>query len=120
MRVACIAVEIMTLSGGFTMTIIGKENAIRILEGSPLFDDFEEAKEYIISLIRKDIEADGKSLLKRKKEENYTFKGLCLEVSGTKEALIELVACISFENCDPSNALADLVSEIETAFDLKP
>lgn len=52
-------------------------------------------------------------------EEKYIFKGIGLEICGTKEALTELVSCISFENESPSNSLADLVSEIEMVLDLK-
>lgn len=38
------------------MTNMGKENIIRKIESSELLNNFEGAKEYIISLIRKDIE----------------------------------------------------------------
>lgn len=52
-------------------------------------------------------------------EERYTFKGIGIEITGTRERLEELVSCISFEKEEPSNSLADIVSEIETVFDLK-
>ena len=52
-------------------------------------------------------------------EERYTFKTIGLEISGTKERLEELVAYINYGDTEPSNALADIVSEIETTFDLK-
>lgn len=52
-------------------------------------------------------------------EEKYTFKGIGLEISGTKERLEELVSYINYGDTEPSNALADLISEIETVLDLK-
>lgn len=52
-------------------------------------------------------------------EERYTFKAEGIEITGTRDRLEELVSCISFEKEEPSNSLADIVSEMETAFDLK-
>lgn len=53
-------------------------------------------------------------------EEKYTFKGIGLEINGTRERLKELVSCLSYGDTEPSNVLADLISEIETVLDLKP
>lgn len=52
-------------------------------------------------------------------EERYTFKSEGIEINGTRERLEELVSCIRFEETEPSNALADVVSEIETVFELR-
>lgn len=49
-------------------------------------------------------------------EEKYTFKGIGLEISGTKERLEELVSYINYGDTEPSNALVDIVSEIEQLF----
>lgn len=53
-------------------------------------------------------------------EEKYMFKGIGLEISGTKDRLEELVSYINYGDIEPSNVLADLISEIETALNLKP
>ena len=55
-------------------------------------------------------------------EEKLTFKGRGLEITGTKELITELATCISYDllDCEPSNALKDLISEIEMTLDLIP
>lgn len=53
-------------------------------------------------------------------EEKLTFKGRGIEITGTKEMLEELVSYISYGDSEPSNALADTISEIEMTLNLKP
>lgn len=50
----------------------------------------------------------------------FSFNGIGLEISGTEDMLKELVSYISYGDSEPSNALADIISEIETALNLKP
>lgn len=58
--------------------------------------------------------------MNEKEYDNYiSIKGIGIELTGTRERLEELVNCISFENETPSSALADLVSELEMALDIK-
>ncbi len=54
-------------------------------------------------------------------DEKLTFKGIGIEITGTKERLKELMQYICFDDDkgEPSNALADIMSEIETALGLK-
>lgn len=52
-------------------------------------------------------------------EEKYTFKGIGLEIQGTRERLEELMSLVSYGDIEPSNALADLISEIETTLNIK-
>lgn len=51
--------------------------------------------------------------------ERLTFKVEGLEITGTKERIRELVPCISFEDAEPSGALADIVSEMEMVLGIK-
>lgn len=52
-------------------------------------------------------------------EEYFTVHAEGIEITGTRERLKELVSYIRFEDSEPSNALADVVSEIELELDLK-
>lgn len=55
--------------------------------------------------------------------EKLSFKGIGLEIIGTRERIEELIQYINFDNDEqgePSNALSDIVSEIETVLKLKP
>lgn len=45
--------------------------------------------------------------------EKLNFKGIGIEITGTREMLKELVSYISYGDNEPSNALADFVSAIE-------
>lgn len=56
---------------------------------------------------------------KNNMDKKLTFRVEGLEITGSKERLEELISCISFEENEPSNPLADIVSEIETVLDLK-
>ena len=51
-------------------------------------------------------------------EEKLNFKGIGIEITGTREMLKELVSCISYGDNEPSNALADFISTIEMTLSL--
>ncbi len=54
-------------------------------------------------------------------DEKLTFKRMGIEITGTKERLKELMQylCFDEDKGEPSNALTDVVSEIETTLGLK-
>lgn len=53
-------------------------------------------------------------------KKRFSFNGIGLEINGTEDMLKELVSYINYGDSVPSNALADIISEIEMTLNLKP
>ena len=73
------------------MTNIGKENIIKRIQNSGLFNDFEGAEEYIISLIKRDIKySSEKYITLREAIEKYGFGTFKAEMgAGAIKKLLE-------------------------------